>query len=574
MKETTMGALVPVRSSIRISWERSEASRVDIDRPSPSYVDRVDRESTLSRAARPVIDALTSELHNEPVCIILTDSKGTVLDRRGGDPALLRRLDSVDLAPGFRYAESEVGTNGIGTALEVGGPILVDGAEHYTGPLQMFSCAGALITHPITGGLLGVVDITTHANNSNSLLLSFAKLAARRIQQLVVEEANALDHALLSDYYAACRHSGGSVLALGDEVFMMNSHAQQRFDAIDQAALIDRTRDARGGTKPEVFLADLPSGLVARLAYHPTFVGDTLAGGVIQIKEQRTAVRSLTSARTPSIPGAAETSAVWRHVTREVLDACSRGEWLVAEGEPGVGKLTLLRAAHDHVSPNTRLVVLDPTETATTDELLSEAYEELDSGADLIIRHAHLLTSEVLDGLAALLQNVRDGAQAREPWVALTVLADRSEISDQLSIQLLRYFPRTVAVPPLRYHLEDVPALVRSLLTKAGVTDLTFSTMAMNQLMRLPWAGNVTHLRSVLAAVARRRRSGLVELDDLPPECLATTRRQLTAIEALERDAIVDALSAHGGDKPAAAIALGMSRATIYRKIRDYGIVT
>jgi transcriptional regulator of acetoin/glycerol metabolism len=91
--------------------------------------------------------------------------------------------------------------------------------------------------------------------------------------------------------------------------------------------------------------------------------------------------------------------------------------------------------------------------------------------------------------------------------------------------------------------------------------------------MRLPWAGNVTHLRSVLAAVARRRRSGVVELDDLPAECLATTRRQLTPIEALERDAIVDALSAHGGDKLTAATALGMSRATIYRKIRDYGIV-
>ena len=70
------------------------------------------------------------------------------------DPALLRRLDSVDLAPGFQYAESEVGTNGIGTALEVGGPILVDGAEHYNGKLRMFSCAGATITHPITGGLL------------------------------------------------------------------------------------------------------------------------------------------------------------------------------------------------------------------------------------------------------------------------------------------------------------------------------------------------------------------------------------------------------------------------------------
>ena len=66
----------------------------------------------------------------------------------------------------------------------------------------------------------------------------------------------------------------------------------------------------------------------------------------------------------------------------------------------------------------------------------------------------------------------------------------------------------------------------------------------------------------------------MVELADLPPECRATTRRQLTPIEALERDAIVDALSMYDGDKQAAAAALGMSRATIYRKIREYGIVT
>ncbi|WP_442939973.1 helix-turn-helix domain-containing protein [Nocardioides sp. B-3] len=36
---------------------------------------------------------------------------------------------------------------------------------------------------------------------------------------------------------------------------------------------------------------------------------------------------------------------------------------------------------------------------------------------------------------------------------------------------------------------------------------------------------------------------------------------------------MVDALAAHDGDKAAAAVALGMSRATIYRKIRDFGVV-
>ena len=141
------------------------------------------------------------------------------------------------------------------------------------------------------------------------------------------------------------------MLALGDEVFMMNAYAQARFDAVDQAALIDRTRDARGGTKPLVILTDLPSGTTARLAYRPTFLGDTLAGGVIQIKEQRPPARSQQPARAPLVPGTTGSSAVWQHVTQEMLDACRRSEWLIADGEPGAGKLSLLRAVRRHVSP-------------------------------------------------------------------------------------------------------------------------------------------------------------------------------------------------------------------------------
>ena len=63
-----------------------------------------------------------------------------------------------------------------------------------------------------------------------------------------------------------------------------------------------------------------------------------------------------------------------------------------------------------------------------------------------------------------------------------------------------------------------------------------------------------------------------MELRDLPPECRATTRRVLTPLEAIECDAIVDALLDTDGNKAEAARLLGMSRATIYRKIREYGI--
>jgi transcriptional regulator of acetoin/glycerol metabolism len=559
-----------LRESIQLSWQRSEASLVDVDQPSPAYISGLDVDSTLTRAARPVIDALASELTNEPVCIVLTDAKGIVLDRRGGDRSLIRRLDAVDLSPGFTYSESEVGTNGIGTALEVGGPILVLGPEHYTGVLRGFACAGAPITHPVTGGQLGVLDITTQARNSNAVLLSFAKLAARRIQERIVEEANALDQALLTDYYAACRHTGGSVIALGEEVFMINAHAQAHFDSVDQAALIDRTRDARGGTRPRTFIADLPSGFTARLAYQPTFLGDRLAGGVVQVREHRTGLRSAgVVARVPALPGVIGTSALWRHTTQEVLESAGRSEWIVAEGEAGTGKLTLLRAVHNYARPGHRLVILD----ADDPELVNVAATELESGSDLVLRHAHLLSTESIHALVDVLQTVRDSL-SDEPWIALTVVTGQSGAQDELDTQLLRFFPRTVAVPPLRHHLDDVQTLVPHLLARTGVAGVTLSQAAINQLMRLPWPGNVTHLRTVLGEVARRRRSGVVELGGLPAECRATTRRHLTRLEALERDAIVDALADHQGDKAAAATALGMSRATIYRKIRDYAIVT
>jgi transcriptional regulator of acetoin/glycerol metabolism len=95
----------------------------------------------------------------------------------------------------------------------------------------------------------------------------------------------------------------------------------------------------------------------------------------------------------------------------------------------------------------------------------------------------------------------------------------------------------------------------------------------MHLLMRAEWPGNTGQLHQVLRTTAARRRSGVVELADLPPECRATTRRVLTPLEAIECDAIVDALLDTHGNKVEAAKQLGMSRATIYRKIHEYGIV-
>jgi transcriptional regulator of acetoin/glycerol metabolism len=121
--------------------------------------------------------------------------------------------------------------------------------------------------------------------------------------------------------------------------------------------------------------------------------------------------------------------------------------------------------------------------------------------------------------------------------------------------------------------VDDLRELVPFLLGKiTRGEDVTCSSRAMQLLMRYPWPGNVAQLQRTLVGVVQRRRSGEIQPADLPPECRTVSRRVLTPLESMERDAIVRSLQDAATDKKQAAEALGMSRATIYRKIRKYGI--
>ena len=91
--------------------------------------------------------------------------------------------------------------------------------------------------------------------------------------------------------------------------------------------------------------------------------------------------------------------------------------------------------------------------------------------------------------------------------------------------------------------------------------------------MRASWPGNAEQVYQVLRHVAQHRRAGLIQPADLPAELRTVSRRSLSPLESMERDAIVNSLVDAQGNKARAARSLGMSRATIYRKIHEYGIV-
>jgi transcriptional regulator of acetoin/glycerol metabolism len=270
------------------------------------------------------------------------------------------------------------------------------------------------------------------------------------------------------------------------------------------------------------------------------------------------------------LPGLVGSGALWLRACRAVEAARGSAEWLVLEGEPGAGKLALLGAVHQRRDPAGHFRVLDAADAGPG--WLAEVRRELLRGkGDLVIRHVDRLAPRHVGALAGALQEARAAQRNGSLWPAVTL----SQPGGDDLARLLRFFPGTVEVPPLRHHIDDLHELVPFFLGRLGRRGgLTCSPEALQLLLRFGWPGNVEQVWQVLRRVVLHRRSGVIQPQDLPPECWSVSRRLLTPLESMERDAITAALLASNGNKVQAAEALGMSRATIYRKIREYGIVT
>ncbi len=560
-----------VRQAILASWWRSRESKVAADRLELQYIRDPNLDTPLTRSAEPVLRSLREQLDGQSVSIVLTDPTGVVLSRLTGDAALERHLDRVNLAPGFSYAEAVVGTNGIGTALEAGRPMHVFGHEHYAENLEELACAGVPVLHPISGKTVGVLDLTCWRRDAGPLLVTLAKTTAEQIRQALITDTGMREIELLHAYLRACKHHSGMVFALNNDVVMMNETARTTLTPGDQAALLRHAAEALAERR-EAVCVELPSGSRVRLHTRPVHGDGRVAGGVVDVKvieDQVSVATGGAPALAPMLlPGLIGDGTLWRRACVEVEAVHRAGGWLVLEGEPGVGKLSLLRALHQRVNPSGHYTVLDPTDGAGA-KWVTQARRTLAEGeGTIVLRHLDRLPDQALRTVAAALQGA---ARRQDAWIAVTAGpgVPRPELA-----QLLRMFPTTVAVPPLRHHIEDIEQLVPFFLLRLGYGgQLSCSPEAMKLLLRFSWPGNVEQLFDALRFVVRHRRTGEVQPSDLPPEIQSLSRRRLGALEAMERDAIVLALLDAGGNKAKAARALGMSRATIYRKIHEYGIV-
>lgn len=543
--------LSAVRPAILASWSRSKDRGVPVDGLAVPYRPDVDTATPLARAGLRVLDDLDDAFAGEPVSLVLCDVDGTVVFRRTGDSELARALDRVSLAPGFSFAEQHVGTNGIGVALAGSGPARVFGPEHFAEHLEHLACAAAPVRHPLTGQVAGVVNLTCRQPDAGALLLTTAVSLARQIREALRDEAARRERILLDGFLAACRDGAGAVLAAGPDVVLANRLAQQSLRPEEQQLLVAEAMAALASGRAEV-VVDLDDGQRAQVHCSPT------SGAV---RDSDVVLRVQLSARL-DLPGAVSRTTARRSAgpfagPRQAVRSAA-DQWLVLTGEPGAGRTRLALQAGSGT-------VLDVAEVP-----LKAVLGVLRPGARVVLEQVDGLGAAQLQWLTARLKEVV-GVPDR-PVVVLTT-APLAPAPDPAFAQLLELFDRQVAVPPLRARAAQLPALAQALLAEVSRgRALRLSPRALEVLAALPWPGNVAQLREVLVTAAVRRGSGTVDVEDLPADLVALARRPLTPLDLLERDALLTALARSHGSKDAAARALGMSRATVYRRVRHFGL--
>ncbi len=135
----------------------------------------------------------------------------------------------------------------------------------------------------------------------------------------------------------------------------------------------------------------------------------------------------------------------------------------------------------------------------------------------------------------------------------------------------------TIELPPLRSRPGDIPRLVEMFVRKyAGIYSRPVtgvSSEAMRRLCSLQWPGNIRQLEHTVEKALIISDSTTLDIRDFDlHESIATSRDESTTLEAMERNAIAAAVKLHNGNMTEVARQLGITRQTLYNKLRKYGI--
>jgi transcriptional regulator of acetoin/glycerol metabolism len=544
------------------------------------------------RLLTPELDDLARVLREAGYCVNLADANATMLFSRLPGEADARMFLDWKIYTGSNFAETFEGTNGLGTCLAEQKPILVHRDEHFRAQWHMFSCAVAPLFDQ-AGRLAGAINITSCREDleraAHQLALAVTMEATRRMEGAIFREH------FRNAWIATVPGDGGSGLLAYD----------------DDRRIVGACRSARA-------LLGLTDGLIASGIDLARYVKLDHSRNVDELVELRRAdgrplgqsrvappLRAKSSTSRPDVP-VDRFDALHRlagrdpGLVRSVKRLRSIGDHnlpVLLHGETGVGKDVFARAIHA-ASNRARNNYVALNCAAMPESLIDAELFGYEAGAftgarrdgskGLIVQAdgGTLFLDEIGDMPIALQTRLLRVLENREVWplgalkpvsVDIRLISathrDLGRMAEEGSFRADLYFRlrgMEVRLPALRERA-DRDDIIRQI-AREEAPKCRLSQQAWALLAAYPYPGNMRQLRHVLRLAGCTAEDGVItDADlDLPP----FGGRGEPDLEAAERAAIVEALRRHGGRVTEAARALKLSRATLYRKIKQLKIET
>ncbi|WP_423708441.1 sigma-54-dependent Fis family transcriptional regulator [Undibacterium sp. WLX3042] len=613
-----------INDRIAQSWQRSLSAGL-------SPVGRVECEDNLSSSnlqharhfnhelishSEPVIEYLFEQVRHSHSMVILADAQG-VLMHTLGDLDFLDKADRVALKCGATWAESQRGTNAIGTAVAEANEIEIHGAEHYLEHHEFLTCAAAPILSA-QGKLMGILDISGDHRSRHPHTLGLVSTAAQIIENSMVLSAS--QHQIIVQLHPRAEGLGSvaqGVLVFSEDGWLTGANrkglALMKLQYSDIAAtcwsdLFDKefqhilSFQQRTVMRPDVLRTRDGSVLFAQVHSH------SLARQALSV-QTKSAPATLTSAT-------ANEDSLWLAASERARKVIDKAIPLLVTGESGVGKELFAQATHRaSLRRNKPFVAVN---CAAIPEHLIEA--ELfgyvagaftgasKQGAQGRLREAHggtLFLDEIGDMPLSLQTRLLRVLQERQvtPLGSSTpvnvdfnlICATHQNLKNSIVAGRFRedlYYRingLTVCLPALRMRTDFAFLCGRLLQEFAPDSDLHIEPDLLAAMKTYHWPGNLRQLSHVLrAAVALREDdqhciSWEHLADDLAAELRSQTGTETITtsaggdtVEPRERSlharsmqAIRQALTNANGNVSAAARELGISRQTLYRKLQE-----
>jgi sigma-54 dependent transcriptional regulator, acetoin dehydrogenase operon transcriptional activator AcoR len=619
-----------VRPVVRESWLRCYRAGLDARVTSEgvrvSTAELGGRIATcegLLAVAVPIMRELQTLVTGSGFLTMLTDRDGVILEILS-DEVDRADLGQRQLTQGGVWNETVTGTSAIGLVLIHSEAFQIIGAEHYYQVDHELTCSAAPVYNH-EGELIGVLNMSGRAQLAHPHSLGMVVASAKAItNQLRIEEDHRqlwLAHKFLNSVIETISDGVVAIDARG-RVREVNREAARilrvepagaRGAAVEtlfagQGFLLDVIRNGRELSDDEVIVETGRGQIEFHVTAQPIRLQDgRVAGVVATLKESRKLHRVVNR-----IHGA-EASFTFRDIVgssdaiveaRGLAKAAARGSSTVLiQGESGTGKELFAQAIHNEGEAHRPFIAVNCAaipETLIESELFgyeSGAFTgaarngrpgkfELANGGTIFLDEIADLPLYVQGALLRVLQErsvVRVGGARPIPLDLRVIAATNKNLEEEtrngnfredLYYRLNVFLIRT---PALRERSEDIPEFVHHFVAQIGQrfgkNVVGVAPDVMKRLVSWDWPGNIRQLQNVIERAINMVEGPVISMSTLPvylrdPHVDDPVTRDVT-ISIAEKSAIEEALRMYD-DRRAAARALGISRSTLYRKLRKY----